>query len=127
MADGFADQNEQHTPQAPKEAKSAAIPQTVSNRMARRIAISTGIPTVMGMGVFVASYLLISQKILDIPPGITLISSGGCFLLGLVGLSYGIFSSSWLEQPGSILGFEQIKPNIKRLRSGADSPEKQQR
>ena len=126
MADGFADQNEQRTPQAAKEAK-PAIPQTVSNRMARRIAISTGIPTVMGMGVFVASYLLISQKILDIPPGITLISSGGCFLLGLVGLSYGIFSSSWLEQPGSILGFEQIKPNIKRLRSGADSPEKQQR
>jgi len=126
MADGFADQNEQRTPQAPKEAKSA-IPQTVSNRMARRIAISTGIPTIMGMGVFVASYLLISQKILDIPPGITLVSSGGCFLLGLVGLSYGIFSSSWLEQPGSILGFEQIKPNIKRLRSGADSPEKQQR
>jgi hypothetical protein len=95
--------------------------------MARRIAISTGIPTVMGMGVFVASYLLISQKILDIPPGITLVSSGGCFLLGLVGLSYGIFSSSWLEQPGSILGLEQIKPNIKRLRSGADSPEKQPR
>ena len=126
MADGFADQNEQRTPQAAKEAK-PAIPQTVSNRMARRIAISTGIPTVMGMGVFVASYLLISQKILDIPPGITLISSGGCFLLGLVGLSYGIFSSSWLEQPGSILGFEQIKPNIRRLRSGADSPEKQQR
>ena len=126
MADGFADQNEQRTPQAAKEAK-PAIPQTVSNRMARRIAISTGIPTVIGMGVFVASYLLIRQKILDIPPGITLISSGGCFLLGLVGLSYGIFSSSWLEQPGSILGFEQIKPNIKRLRSGADSPEKQQR
>ncbi|WP_295458040.1 PAM68 family protein [Synechococcus sp. UW140] len=126
MADGFADQNEQRTPQAAKEAK-PAIPQTVSNRMARRIAISTGIPTVMGMGVFVASYLLISQKILDIPPGITLVSSGGCFLLGLVGLSYGIFSSSWLEQPGSILGFEQIKPNIRRLRSGADSPEKQQR
>lgn len=126
MADGFADQNEQRTPQAPKEAK-PAIPRTVSNRMARRIAISTGIPTVMGMGVFVASYLLISQKILDISPGITLVSSGGCFLLGLVGLSYGIFSSSWLEQPGSILGFEQIKPNIKRLRSGADSPEKQPR
>jgi len=126
MADGFADQNEQRTPQAPKEAK-PAIPRKVSNRMARRIAISTGIPTVMGMGVFVASYLLISQKILDIPPGITLVSSGGCFLLGLVGLSYGIFSSSWLEQPGSILGFEQIKPNIKRLRSGADSPEKQPR
>ena len=126
MADGFADQNEQRTPQAAKEAK-PAIPQTVSNRMARRIAISTGIPTVMGMGVFVASYLLISQKILDIPPGITLVSSGGCFLLGLVGLSYGIFYSSWLVQPGSILGFEQIKPNIRRLRSGADSPEKQQR
>jgi hypothetical protein len=92
------------------------IPEAVANRMARRIAIATGIPTVMGMSVFVGSYLLVSRQILDIPPGITLATSGGCFLLGLVGLSYGVLSSSWEPHPGSLLGGEQIGLNISRLR-----------
>ena len=93
-----------------------AIPEAVANRMARRIAIATGIPTLMGMGVFVASYLLVSRGILDIPPSATLLASGACFLLGLVGLSYGVLSSSWEEAPGTLLGSEQLGLNIARLR-----------
>ena len=85
--------------------------------MARRVAIATGVPSVMGMAVFVISYLLVSRQILDIPPGITLVSSGACFLLGLVGLSYGVLSASWEPQPGTLLGLEHIKPNIARMRS----------
>jgi drug/metabolite transporter (DMT)-like permease len=84
--------------------------------MARRIAIATGIPTLMGMGVFIASYVVVSRGILDIPPGATLVASGACFLLGLVGLSYGVLSSSWEDTPGSLLGREQIGLNISRLR-----------
>lgn len=84
--------------------------------MARRIAIATGIPTAMGMGVFIASYVLVSRAILDIPPSLTLLASGGCFLLGLVGLSYGVLSSSWEDQAGTMLGLEQIGLNIGRLR-----------
>ena len=49
--------------------RAQAIPDAVANRMARRIAIATGVPSVMGMGVFVGSYLLVSRQILDIPPG----------------------------------------------------------
>ena len=100
-----------------KSAQSQPIPKAVANRMARRVAIATGIPSVMGMAVFVVSYLLVTRDILDIPPGITLVSSGACFLLGLVGLSYGVLSASWEPQPGSLLGFEHIKPNIARMRS----------
>ena len=70
----------------------------------------------MGMGVFVGSYLLVSRQILDIPPGITLLASGACFLLGLVGLSYGVLSSSWESAPGSLLGLEQMPLNISRIR-----------
>ena len=88
----------------------------VANRMARRIAIATSIPTLMGMGVFIASYVVVSRGILDIPPGATLVASGACFLLGLVGLSYGVLSSSWEDTPGSLLGREQIGLNISRLR-----------
>jgi hypothetical protein len=84
--------------------------------MARRIAIATGIPTMMGMGVFIGSYLVVSQGLLDIPTGITLVASGGCFLLGLLGLSYGVLSSSWEDGAGTLLGAEQIGVNIGRLR-----------
>ena len=93
------------------------IPEAVSNRMARRIAIATGVPTVMGMGVFIGSYLLVTRHIAEIPTGVTLAASGGCFLLGVLGLSYGVLSASWEDAPGSLLGNEQIGINISRLRS----------
>jgi len=93
------------------------IPEAVSNRMARRIAIATGVPTVMGMGVFIGSYLLVTRHIAEVPTGVTLAASGGCFLLGVVGLSYGVLSASWEDAPGSLLGNEQIGVNISRLRS----------
>jgi hypothetical protein len=94
-----------------------SIPTAVANRMARRIALATGVPTLMGMGVFIGSYLLVSRGILEIPPGITLLASGACFLLGVLGLSYGVLSASWEDQPGSLLGTEQIGVNLSRVRA----------
>jgi hypothetical protein len=98
------------------------IPDYVANRMARRVAIATGIPSILGMSTFVASYLVVSKGVLDIPPGVTLVTSGGFFLLGLVGLSYGVLSASWEPGAGSLLGFEQIRVNIGRLRSSIKRP-----
>jgi hypothetical protein len=92
------------------------IPDTVAKRMARRIAIATGIPSVLGMAVIVASYLLVSRGILTIQPVVTLLGSGALFLLGLVGLSYGVISASWEEASGTLLGLEQIPLNISRIR-----------
>jgi hypothetical protein len=96
---------------------SQVIPERVANRMARRIAIATGIPTLMGMGVFIVSYLLVSRGIVEIEPVVTLVASGACFLLGLAGLSYGVLASSWEDAPGSLLGIEQIGVNIGRIRA----------
>ena len=93
------------------------IPKTVANRMARRIVFTTGIPTLLGMGVFILSYFLIIKGITDVPPSITLTTSAVCFLVGLLGLSYGILSASWEDSAGSILGLENIRPNFSRLRS----------
>jgi hypothetical protein len=98
------------------------IPDYVANRMARRVAVATGVPSALGMSTFVASYLLVSKGVLDIPPGVTLVTSGGFFLLGLVGLSYGVLSASWEPGAGSLLGFEQIGLNIGRLRSSIKRP-----
>ena len=101
---------------ASSSVRQEAIPRYVADRMARRVAVFTGLPTVAGMGVFVGSYLLITRGIADIAPGLTLASSGAFFLLGLVGLSFGVLSSSWDPQPGTILGLENLKPNIQRMR-----------
>jgi hypothetical protein len=102
--------------------RTQTIPSYVANRMARRVAIATGTPTVLGMGTFIGSYLLVSRGVMDIPPGVTLLTSGGFFLLGLLGLSYGVLSASWEPGPGSLLGLEQIGLNIGRLRSSIKRP-----
>jgi hypothetical protein len=101
---------------AAKPTGAQVIPDAVAKRMARRIAIATGIPSVLGMAVIIASYLLVSRGILTIQPVVTLLGSGALFLLGLVGLSYGVISASWEQASGSLLGLEQIPLNIGRIR-----------
>jgi len=101
----------------PKSPRPSQIPEAVSRRMARRIGLSTGLPTLLGMLVFVASYFLVSRRLIDIPPVVTLGLSGGFFLLGLIGLSYGVLSASWEDAPGSLLGIEQIGLNLNRLKA----------
>ena len=110
------DSGNKDTKSASTAVKQEAIPRYVADRMARRVAVFTGLPTVAGMGVFVGSYLLITRGIADIAPGLTLATSGGFFLLGLVGLSFGVLSSSWDPDPGSVLGFENLKPNLQRMK-----------
>lgn len=106
---------------SPRRAGSG-IPAMVASRMVRRIAIAAGVPTALGMASFVVSYLLVSRGV-DVPPVATLLVTGLFFLLGLAGLSFGLFSSSWVETPGSLLGLEQIGVNLRRLRNGAGAPE----
>ena len=101
--------------------KDSGIPKPVADRMARRIAILTGIPTTTGMAVFIGSYLAVSKGIAEIPPVVTLASSAACFLIGLLGLSYGMLSASWDQQPGTLLGLENVGPNIDRMRSAFKS------
>ena len=109
----------------PTAVKQEAIPRFVADRMARRVAVFTGLPTVAGMGVFVGSYLLITRGIADIAPGLTLATSGFFFLLGLVGLSFGVLSSSWETQPGSLLGIENLRPIIQRMRESIRASKQQ--
>ncbi len=104
--------------------KTSGIPSYVANRMARRIAFTTGIPTLSGMGVFIGSYFMISKGIAEISPTLTLVSSAICFLVGLLGLSYGILSASWDFNPGTFLGIENIKPNINRIKDAFKTSQK---
>ena len=95
---------------------SKGIPKYVADRMAKRIMITAGLPTVLGMSVFVISYFIVTKNIAEIPPSSTIAVSALFFLLGLGGLSYGILSASWDKDPGSLLGIENIPLNIKRAK-----------
>ena len=96
---------------------SQGIPKYVADRMARRIFFTAGIPTVLGMSVFVISYFIVTKNIAEVAPSSTIAISALFFLLGLGGLSYGILSASWDKEPGSILGIENIPLNIQRAKA----------
>ena len=104
-----------------------AIPRYVADRMARRVVVFTGLPSLAGMGVFVGSYVVVTRGIADIPPGLTLTGSGLFFILGLVGLSVGVLTASWDPEPGSLLGFENFRPNIQRMRESIRAQKQQQK
>ena len=64
---------------------SSGIPKYVADRMARRIFFTAGIPTILGMSVFVVSYIIVTRNIAEIPPSSTIAISALFFLLGLAG------------------------------------------
>ena len=101
----------------PKTKQTSGIPKYVADRMARRIFFTAGIPTLMGMSVFVVSYIVVTRNIAEIPPSSTIAISAFFFLLGLGGLSFGILSASWDKEPGSFFGIENIPMNIERAKA----------
>ena len=96
---------------------SSGIPKYVADRMAKRILFTAGIPTILGMSVFVVSYIIVTRNIAEIPPSSTIAISALFFLLGLAGLSFGILSASWDKEPGSFFGIENIPMNIQRAKA----------
>ncbi|MEM6254350.1 MAG: PAM68 family protein [Cyanobacteria bacterium P01_D01_bin.156] len=109
---------------------SLGIPEVVSRRMMRRMAIFAGVPTFLGMSSFVVSYILLTRHIAEFPNALVLIVSLAFFGLGTVGLSYGVLSASWQEDTvGSLLGTEEFAVNFRRLvqgfrkSKGASAPE----
>jgi Photosynthesis affected mutant 68 len=94
---------------------SQAIPEVVSRRMAKRMLIFSGIPTLLGLSSFPASYFIFSSHLIELPNVAVLLVSLGFFGLGVLGLSYGVLSASWDEdQPGSALGITEFKLNLGR-------------
>ena len=121
LADSFKQKAKANKINKKTKRREAFIPEAVANRMARRVALTTGLPTICGMSVFVISYLLITKGIAEVSPSLTLTISALFFFLGLVGLSFGILSASWDNAPGTLLGIENIGPNINRIRSAFKS------
>ncbi len=100
----------------PSARASMNIPDVVSKRMVRRMALFCGVPSVLGMATFVTSYFLVIRDIVELPNVAVVLVSLGFFGLGVLGLSYGVLSASWEEEEvGSALGVTEFGINLKRM------------
>ncbi len=91
------------------------IPDAVSQRMIKRVALFCGIPSLLGLSSFVLNYFLITGDVIDFPPYFTLVETLVFFGLGFLGISYGVLSASWESQPGSALGWSEFRTNLGNL------------
>ncbi|MEM9264999.1 MAG: PAM68 family protein [Cyanobacteria bacterium P01_F01_bin.13] len=109
-----------NTPTPPNSSdETTSIPEVVSRRMIRRMAIFAGVPTFLGMSSFVVAYILLTRHIVEFPNVVVLLVSLGFFGLGTLGLSYGVLSASWQEDiEGSWLGTAEFSVNFRRLVQG---------
>lgn len=95
----------------------SAIPDLVSKRMGRRMAIFCGIPSALGMSSLLIFYWLKVKTAIELPPYTAFAVSFGFLGLGVLGLSYGLFSASWDEERvGSAWGGDEFKLNLGRTR-----------
>ena len=100
----------------PSSKAEMGIPDAVSRRMVKRMALLCGIPTALGMSSFFVSYFLVSQELMLLPTQAVVVISLGLFGLGVLGLSYGVLSASWDEEtPGSWLGWSEFVTNFGRM------------
>ena len=95
----------------------SAIPDVVSKRMGRRMAVFCGIPSALGRSSLSVFYWLKIKGVVELPPYAALAVSFGFLILGVIGLSYGLFSASWDEERvGSAWGGDEFKVNLGRMK-----------
>ena len=95
-----------------------AVPQKVADRMITRIAFGAGLPVFGGLAIFVGAFLYSKKYDVVVPPNLLAYATQLPFILGLMGITYGILSSSWEEEEGSALGFAEFKTNFGRIQDG---------
>ncbi|CAI9755506.1 unnamed protein product [Fraxinus pennsylvanica] len=94
------------------EKEEGVIPEIVTNRMMSRMGFSVGIPLFIGLLFFPFFYYLKVGLKIDVPTWIPFIVSFIFFGTALLGVSYGIVSSSWDPiREGSLLGWNEAKKN----------------
>lgn len=98
-----------------------AVPEIVADRMIGRIAAFFGVPVFGGLTIFVGAFLYSKQTDTVIQPNIVAYATQVPFVLGLLGITYGILSASWEpENKGSTLGLDEFKTNVGRIKNGLE-------
>ncbi|KAE9613245.1 hypothetical protein Lalb_Chr05g0215471 [Lupinus albus] len=106
------DYREDEEEETEKEAEEDVIPEVVTNRMMSRMGLSVGIPLSIGLLFFPFFYYLKVGLKIDVPNWVPFIVSFFFFGSALLGVSYGIVSTSWdplIE--GSLLGWNEAQKN----------------
>ncbi|KAI0560461.1 PAM68-like protein [Gracilaria domingensis] len=95
------------------------LPEIVANRMLRRILGFGGVPFTIFF-LFFATYFVLKYKYdITVLPAVVAYSTLSTIGLATVGITYGIFSSSWDEDvDGSFFGWEQVPKNFMRAKEG---------
>lgn len=101
------------------ERPNTVLPELVAERMLRRMLTFAGVPFLMGVGAFAFFFVLRYRYNTIVLPSFVGYSTLGMFTVGLLGLSYGIMSTSWdAENPGSRLGWTEARNNFLRVYDG---------
>ncbi|XP_068635272.1 protein PAM68, chloroplastic [Aristolochia californica] len=88
------------------------IPEIVTNRMISRMGFTVGTPLAIGLLFFPFFYYLKVVVKIDVPTWVPFIVSFFFFGSALLGVSYGIVSSSWDPlREGSLLGWNETQKN----------------
>lgn len=96
-----------------------AVPEMVADRMIGRITAFFGVPVFGGLAIFVGAFFYSKQTDTVIQPSIIAYATQVPFVLGLLGITYGIMSASWEpESDGSALGIDEFKTNFARVQEG---------
>lgn len=98
---------------------SGVLPEVVADRMLRRILTFAGIPFTLLFSFFAAYFVLKYKYDITVIPVVVAYSTLGTIFLATLGISYGIFSSSWDEaDEGSTLGWTEATTNLVRAKDG---------
>ncbi|CAN6579880.1 unnamed protein product [Malus baccata var. baccata] len=95
-----------------EEGEEGVIPEIVTNRMIGRMGFTVGLPLFLGLLFFPFFYYLKVGLKIDVPTWVPFIVSFVFFGTALLGVSYGIVSSSWDPmREGSLLGWTEAQKN----------------
>lgn len=96
-----------------KDSSLATVPEQITNRMLKRILLFSGGAVLLGMLLFPAFYYVKKVQGIDLPVWSVYIIQTGVFGAGLLGISYGIISSSWdTSREGSLSGWNEFQANL---------------
>jgi len=92
---------------------SATVPEQITDRMLQRMLLFSGGPVLFGMLLFPLFYYLKKVAHVDVPVWAVYIIQTTIFAGGLLGISYGVISTSWdPKREGSMLGWNEFQANL---------------
>lgn len=89
------------------------VPTQITDRMLKRMVMFSIGPVFLGFLLFPAFYYLKKVQGIDLPVWAVYIVQTAIFGGGLLGISYGVISSSWdPKREGSLLGWNEFQTNL---------------